>query len=220
MILILASESPRRRELLRQCGIDYEVSPVSIDEAVRAGESPEETALRLARAKARAARERERGRRGWILTADTVVADGPAVLGKPRDPRQALEYLMQLRGRVHRVITGVCLLSIADGEEMTDVAVTTVRMRRYLTMEARKYAESGDALDKAGAYAVQDQSFRPVESLSGCYTNVVGLPLCRVYALLERAGRPPRRPLPESCREGRICGFQPPPERHPQESAV
>jgi septum formation protein len=209
MTLILASASPRRRELLRKCGMVCEVSPVSIDEKPRAGEAPEATAVRLACEKARSARRRELGREGWILAADTVVADGEMVLGKPRDRRQAVEYLMRLRGREHRVITGVCLLAIPGGEEMTDIAVTTVRMRRYDVREAEAYAESGDALDKAGAYAIQDPSFRPVEDLSGCYTNVVGLPLCRVYALLERAGEPPRNPLPEGCRTGRCCGFAP-----------
>jgi septum formation protein len=212
MTLILASESPRRRELLRRCGIDCEVSPVSIVEDPREGERPEETALRLACEKARAARRELGGREGWILAADTVVADGGDVLGKPRDRRQAEEFLLRLSGREHRVITGVCLLRISDGQEAVDTAVTGVRMRGYGPAEAKAYAASGDALDKAGAYAIQHPAFRPVETIDGCYTNVVGLPLCRVYALLERAGRPPDRPLPEGCRAGRTCGFAPHPE--------
>jgi septum formation protein len=215
MTLILASESPRRRELLRRCGIDCRISPVAIAEEPRPGEAPEETAVRLACEKARAALVRERGREGWILAADTVVADGPTMLGKPRDRRQALEYLMLLRGREHRVITGVCLIRLPDGRERTECAVTQVMMRRYSQGEAERYAAGGDALDKAGAYAVQDPDFRPVERLTGCYTNVVGLPLCRVYDLLREAGIPPRHPLPESCREGRTCGFAPQAERRP-----
>jgi septum formation protein len=209
MKLILASESPRRRELLRQCGIEFEGMCVSADESPHPGEPPEETALRLAREKARLAWRRMGSRAGWILAADTVVADGGSILGKPRDDRQAEEYLLQLRGREHRVITGVCLLRAADGTETTDFAVTSVRMRNYSSAEILEYLASGDPLDKAGAYAVQHPSFRPVASLDGCYTNVVGLPLCRVYRLLERAGGKPDRPLPEGCRTGRVCEFAP-----------
>ncbi len=209
MTLILASESPRRRELLRQCGIDCEVSPVSIVEESREGETPGETALRLAREKAGAALLQWNGREGWILAADTVVADGGTVLGKPRDPRQAEEFLLRLRGREHRVITAVCMVRIPGGQEAAEVAVTAVRMRRYSKTEVKEYVAGGDAMDKAGAYAIQHSSFRPVESIRGCYTNVVGLPLCRVYALLERAEQKPERPLPEGCRTGQMCAFAP-----------
>jgi septum formation protein len=213
MKLILASVSPRRRELLRQCGIDYDLMPVSADEVSRAGEPPEETALRLARDKARLAFGRMTGRAGWILAADTIVADGGQALGKPRDAREAEAFLLQLRGRVHRVITGLCLLRAPDGAEKTDLAITAVRMREYSPAELAEYLASGDALDKAGAYAIQHPSFRPVESIAGCYTNVVGLPLCRVYALLEGPGETPDRPLPDGCRTGGACGFARLPER-------
>jgi MAF protein len=213
MRLILASESPRRRELLRQCGIECEVSPVSIVEETREGETPEETALRLAREKAHAAERPAGGCAGLILAADTVVADGGAVLGKPRDRRQAEEFLLRLRGREHRVITAVCAIRFPDGKEETEVSITTVRMRDYSPAEVEKYAAGGDPMDKAGAYAIQDSSFRPVESIRGCYTNVVGLPLCRVYELLERAGETPERRLPEGCQAGRGCEFGPPPDR-------
>jgi MAF protein len=207
MRLILASVSPRRRELLRQCGIACDVMPVSADELAQADEAPEETAVRLAREKARLAHKRVGGRTGWILAADTLVADGRQALGKPRDIKQAEAFLLQLRGREHRVITGVCLLHAPGGEEKTDLAVTTVRMRAYSAGELAEYLESGDAQDKAGAYAIQHPSFHPVGSITGCYTNVVGLPLCRVYALLEGAGETPDRPLPDGCRRGGVCGF-------------
>ena len=163
--------------------------------------------------KARLAQQHRKGREGWILAADTVVADGANVLGKPRDRRQAQEFLLRLRGREHRVITGVCLLSAPGGEETTDIAVTVVRMRNYSSSELEEYLASGDALDKAGAYAIQHPSFRPVEFIRGCYTNVVGLPLCRVYSMLERAGWKPELPLPEGCRAGKVCGFDPHPDR-------
>ncbi len=207
MKLILASVSPRRRELLRQCGIACDVMPVSADETPRPGETPEETALRLAREKVRLALDRIGGQACWILAADTVVADGGQMLGKPRDSREAETFLLQLRGREHRVITGICLIRAPEGEERTDCAVTAVRMREYSPAELEEYLASGDALDKAGAYAIQNPAFRPVASIAGCYTNVVGLPLCRVYALLEGAGEQPDRPLPEGCRAGGECGF-------------
>ncbi len=214
MKLILASVSPRRRELLRQCGIDCDVMPVAADELARAGETPEETALRLACEKARLAMGRMEGRAGLILAADTIVADGGRMLGKPRDINQAEAFLLQLRGRGHRVITGVCLLRAPEGVEKTDLAVTAVRMREYSPAEVAAYLAGGDALDKAGAYAIQHPSFRPVESIAGCYTNVVGLPLCRVYTLLEGAGETPDRPLPEGCRTGGACGFARLPDRY------
>jgi septum formation protein len=207
MRLILASVSPRRRELVRQCGIECELRSADIEEIPRAGEAPEATALRLAREKARAALRCLKGRDAWILAADTVVADGAAVLGKPRDAGQAREYLLRLRGREHRVITGVCLLHDSEEKEFTAVEITGVRMRDYSPAKMEDYLAGGDGMDKAGAYAIQDSAFQPVESLAGCYTNVVGLPLCRVYELLERAGGKPGRPLPESCRAGGVCGF-------------
>jgi septum formation protein len=134
------------------------------------------------------------------------------VMGKPRDRRQAEEFLLRLRDREHRVITGVCLLRLPSGEESAEAAVTAVRMRNYSSSEISDYLESGDALDKAGAYAIQHPAFRPVKSIGGCYTNVVGLPLCSVSRLLERAGAKPTRTLPEACRTGRECGLAPVPD--------
>jgi septum formation protein len=208
MRLILASVSPRRRELLRQCGIDCEVHSANVEETRREGETPEAMALRLAREKAHAAQGGLKGSDAWILAADTVVADGPAVLGKPREAAMAGEYLRRLRGREHRVITGVCLWHPPDDEEFTAVEVTAVRMREYSPAEMAAYLKSGDGMDKAGGYAIQDPSFQPVEFIAGCYTNVVGFPVCRVFDLLMRTGWTPLRPLPEGCRAGGICGWE------------
>lgn len=207
MRLILASISPRRRELLQLSGIDCEIRPADLEEICQEGEPPEATALRLAREKARTVSSALKGSDAWILAADTVVANGAAVLGKPRDREQAREFLLRLRGKEHRVITGVCLLTSPGGEEFTAMELTMVRMRKYSPVELESYLADGDGMDKAGAYAIQDPSFHPVESVRGCYTNVVGLPLCRVYDLLERAGCQPDRPLPVSCRAGGECGF-------------
>jgi septum formation protein len=208
MRLILASVSPRRRELLRQCGIDCEVLSADIEEDLREGEKPDATALRLAREKARGVSRTLKGSEAWILAADTVGADGSEILGKPRDAAQAREYLQRLCGREHRVITGVCLLRTPKEEAFTAVELTTVRMRDYSPSELEEYLASGDGMDKAGAYGIQHPAFHPVESLDGCYTNVMGLPMCRVYDLLERAGSKPIRPLPEGCRAGGACGFE------------
>jgi MAF protein len=209
MRLILASESRRRLELLEQCGIDCEVKPAGIAEDARDGEAPEDAALRLSLEKARAAAALLGGREVWVLAADTVVADGSDILGKPADREQARAFLQRLRGREHRVITGVCLFHTSSGREGSMLSVTSVRMREYSTQELERYLESGDPMDKAGAYAIQHPVFRPVAALDGCYTNVVGLPLCKVYRLLEDAGCSPERPLPEGCRTGRECGFLP-----------
>jgi MAF protein len=207
MRLILASESTRRQALLRRCGIAYTAALAQVEETARGGESPEDTAIRLSREKARAAAGRLNGESAWILAADTVVADGVETLGKPADVVQAREFLLRLGGRDHRVITGVCLLRAPAGEERTDLAVTRVRMRNYGADELEAYLATGDGLDKAGAYGIQHPAFRPAESIDGCYANVVGLPVCRVYALLAAAGIPPRRPLPEGCRSGERCAF-------------
>jgi len=207
MRLILASASPRRQHLLRRVGIEFAVAPVDADETACADETPEQNALRLAREKAHAAAGRLAGEGTLVLGADTVVADGARILGKPADTAQAREFLESLRGREHRVLTGVCLLDPAAGREGTDLAVTRVRMRNYTPEELEAYLATGDGLDKAGAYAIQHPVFRPVESIDGCYANVVGLPVCRLYALLEAAGVPPARPLPEGCRTGAACAF-------------
>lgn len=207
MRLILASESPRRQDLLRQCGIAFTAAPAQVEETARDSETPEETALRLARDKARAAARRLDSESALILAADTVVADGAQILGKPANIAQAREFLQRLRGREHRVITGVSLLRAPGGKEWTDVAVTRVRMRAYAPAELEAYLATGDGMDKAGAYAIQHPVFRPVDSIDGCYANVVGLPMCKVYALLEAAGAPPARPLPDGCRTGQACAF-------------
>jgi MAF protein len=209
MRLILASESRRRLDLLQQCCIECEVRPAGVAEDAREGEAPEDVARRLSREKARSAAVRLEGCEAWVLAADTVVADGPDILGKPAGREQARAFLQRLRGREHRVITGVCLFHAASGRESSELSVTRVRMRKYSPEDLDRYLESGDPMDKAGAYAIQHPDFRPVAALDGCYTNVVGLPLCKVYRLLEDTGWSPKQPLPESCRTGGECGFLP-----------
>lgn len=205
--IILASRSPRRIELLRGCGIDCEILPADIAEAPVPGESPADTARRLAREKARAASGAVTGTTGWILAADTVVALDGETLGKPADPAEARAMLERLRGRAHSVITAVCLRDGSGGAERVETSETRVWMRTYSGAEIEEYVATGDGFDKAGGYAIQSRVFHPAERLDGCYTNVVGLPLCRVYALLEQAGCPPSVPLPDECRHGGSCAF-------------
>lgn len=182
MRLILASNSPRRRSLLRLLGLDFIVQAADVDETPQAGESPAEYVLRLARAKALACADGK----NMTLAADTAVVDGATILGKPRDAVQAAAMLRRLRGRVHQVYTALALWTGAC--LLTDVCATDVLMREYSEEEITEYIASGDPLDKAGAYAIQHPDFRPVAAIRGCYACVVGLPLCHLVRLLHQAG--------------------------------
>jgi MAF protein len=175
--LVLASASPRRRELLARLLPQFGVAIPVVDESPLGTESPAALARRLATAKARAIGRAQP--QAAVLAADTVVALDEDSLGKPADAAEARAMLVRLRGRVHRVITAVCLLP-PGSQPLTGARETCVRMRDYDDAEIRAYVETGDPLDKAGAYAIQDRRFRPVAGIRGCYTNVVGLPLCLV----------------------------------------
>jgi len=201
--LILASASPRRRELLAVLGLSFQVVATQVDETVRPGELPADSAARLARAKARAALA------GYphalVLGCDTVVALDRDVLGKPADPGEARVTLQRLRGRTHVVYTAVVLLGAA--REVCQIATTTVRMRDYSQSEVEAYVVSGDPLDKAGAYAIQHESFRPVAEWRGCYANAVGLPLCHVARGLRAWAVVPPAGVPTACQRetGQRC---------------
>ncbi|MFN8542967.1 MAG: Maf family protein [Candidatus Binatia bacterium] len=189
--LVLASASPRRRELLASLGCDFTVAPTAIDEEVVAGgAAPLDAALVVARAKAAAGRTARPD--AVVLAADTVVVLDDRLLGKPVDVADARRMLGALRDRTHQVITGLCVVSPQGGGE--DVVVTAVRMRAWTEAEVTGYLASGAPLDKAGAYGIQDEPFRPVASFVGCHCNVVGLPLWTTHRLLESAGVHPLRP--------------------------
>lgn len=184
--IVLASTSPRRRELMSSLGLEVEVTPPSVSETVEVGEGPDEMVKRLALSKAGSvARSLERG---LVVGADTVVVLDDQVLGKPADPEQAREMLRRLRGRQHRVLTGVAVADASSSRVHVSSQVSTVTMREYSEGEIDSYVASGEPMDKAGAYGVQDPAFRPVERLEGCYANVVGLPVCLLVELLEGAG--------------------------------
>jgi septum formation protein len=162
MTLILASNSPRRRQLLALAGWDFIVSVADVDESPLPNESPADYVIRLAETKARAITA---DADQIILAADTTVVDGSDILGKPRDDAEAIAMLTRLRGRTHQVYTGIALLRVSDGLLLKDLCVTDVPMREYSDEEMRVYVATGDPLDKAGAYAIQHPGFSPVESM-------------------------------------------------------
>jgi MAF protein len=194
--LILASNSPRRKELLALVGWPFEVRPADIDERQRPDEPPVRYVRRLACEKAQAIAEREQG---LVLAADTIVVDGDDLLGKPADPGDARRMLRQLRGRTHQVYTGIALIDTDTGASMDDVCRTDVPMRDYSDAEMDAYIASGDPLDKAGAYAIQHAGFHPVTGMTGCFASVMGLPLCHLSLALRCLGFDPPEALPERC---------------------
>ena len=184
--LILASASPRRRELLRAAGFDFVVRPSTVAEERHPGESGEEFALRAAREKAlQVAASTPPG--SLVLGADTVVIVQGEVLGKPSDPEDAARMLRLLSGVTHRVVTGVCLVRAPDRIEALRPSATLVTFRRLDEQEIREYVSSGEPLDKAGAYGIQGLASKFVTRIEGCYFNVVGLPVALVYELIGEA---------------------------------
>jgi septum formation protein len=183
-LLVLASGSPRRRELLARAGIDFEVLPADIPEVRRPDEPPEVFAQRLAREKALAVAQRIGGPARPVLGADTIVVLGDQVLGKPRDEAHAVELLSQLVGRRHAVITGVAIAN-SDTLAVSETAVLSwVAMRDADHPEIAEYAATGESLDKAGAYALQGEGRRFVSDVEGSESNVIGLPMEETLALL------------------------------------
>lgn len=186
MTLVLASSSPRRRELLARLNFPFDVRPVDIAEDITPGVRPDILARRLAREKAEAARLVHAD--ADILAADTVVVLDGVVLGKPRDPGEAREMLVSLRDRWHEVITAVAYLPKGELSPLIRHPVTSVRMRDYTDAEIEASVGRGDPLDKAGAYAIQDMAFDPVAEYEGCYCNVVGLSLWATVEVMRKAG--------------------------------
>jgi len=183
-MLVLASASPRRKELLRNAGIAFTVQPADVDEAPLAGEAQRACAERLARLKA-AFVHRLRPNE-LVLGADTIVVIDGEILGKPRDQDDAARMLRALSGRVHEVMTGVCLM----GPSFEDVRseVTRVTMCELSNDDIREYVATGEPMDKAGAYAIQGGASRWISRIEGDYANVVGLPVALVYGMLRKRG--------------------------------
>ncbi len=195
MRLILASASPRRAEVLRDAGIAFEAISTNTDESRRSDEAPEELVLRLAEDKAKAAAAKVAGTGPAIVVgADTeVVVDGPGereVLGKPASAADAREMLRRLSGRTHSVVTGLVVIRLPDGASRSELEITHVTFAALSEREIEDYVASGEAFDKAGAYAIQGRGGRFVSRVEGCYFNVVGLPLARLYRILRELGWP------------------------------
>jgi len=182
-MLVLASASPRRQELLRNAGIPFEVQPADISEDPQPGEAAKDCAERLAREKALAvAGQRPQD---CVLGADTVVVVDGQILGKPADPADAPRMFRFLSGREHQVITGVCL--VASGQRSVASETTSVTMSEISEKEITDYVASGEPMDKAGAYGIQGIASRWIPRIEGDYCNVVGLPVALVWRMLRQA---------------------------------
>ena len=178
-MLVLASRSPRRSEILQQAGIPFVIRPADVDETPRTDEQPREYVTRLARDKAMAV---SAGPAEIVLGADTIVVIGGRMMGKPRDPADAVRMLETLSGRQHDVITGICLRTAARVIE--DCSATSVWFAALSRPEIEEYVAGGEPMDKAGAYGIQGLASRFVERIEGCYFNVMGLPVALVYRRL------------------------------------
>lgn len=212
-LLTLASSSPRRRELMTESGLPFQVIPSNAPEEPLDGETAEAMVRRLSRDKAMVVASRQGA--GFVIGADsTVVLDGRAI-GKPEDAADARRMLLDLRGTAHQVTTGLTVVNAATGESLTGHLTANILMRNFTDEEMEQSIASGTPMDKAGAYAVQDPVFRPAtlqpglpgqtgkSGQSGCYTNVVGLPLCRLAEMLQQLGYPLPANLPAAV--GREC---------------
>ncbi len=189
MKLILASSSPRRAEVLRDAGIAFEVYAPQVEEARRPNEAVEKMVARLAEAKARAAAESVGEKNhAIIICADTAVELDGEIFGKPRDAADAREMLSYLSGRTHHVLTGIYVLRLPDGATRSAVERTAVTFAPLDPIEIEAYVTSGEPFGKAGGYAIQGRAGRYIPRIEGCYFNVVGLPLARLYALLGDLG--------------------------------
>lgn len=186
--IVLASASPRRRELLERVGLVFQVVPSAIDETPLRGESAEAHVLRLSHEKALDVANR-RGQTGrWFIGSDTVVVRDDTLLGKPIDVNEATAMLASLSGRSHRVISGYAVHDRKSGRTLTAAVTTWVFFKELTAFEIEGYIASGEPFDKAGAYAIQGLGAFMVPRIEGSYTNVVGLPLCEVLATLQEMG--------------------------------
>ena len=184
--IILASNSPRRKELLRQIGVAFTTQVADVDERILAGEMPETYTMRVAANKAKAVKHLATA--GTIIAADTVVVLDDMILGKPADGHDAERMLTLLSGRMHRVITGLAVIDVGTENIKTDNAVTCVWFRTLTQNQIRSYVNTKEPLDKAGAYGIQGKGALLVERIDGCYFNVVGLPLSLLGKMLMNFG--------------------------------
>jgi len=184
--LILASKSPRRYDLLKQAGLDFEVVPSRIEEDSVKDESPKRHVIRLAEAKALDVGSRYPDR--WVVAADTIVYIDHLILGKPKNRGEAMEMLRRLSGREHWVMTGFSVHHLEKEMGDREAVKTAVKVKPLTPVEVDWYVQTGEPFDKAGGYAIQGAGSFMIESIRGSYTNVVGIPLCELIEMLSRLG--------------------------------
>lgn len=206
---ILASKSPRRKALLRNLIDSFLIINPEIQEVRQGGEAPGTFVMRNAELKARAAGNQIAslpGREWVVIAADTIVVDGDMILGKPGDRSQAVSMLSRLRGKAHRVFSGLAVFDLSRDEIKAGQVSSQVRMREYTEEEIDVYVASGDPMDKAGAYAIQNHNFDPAPDFCDCYANVMGLPLCHLAVLLHEMDSPFHLDVAHRCQES--IGYQ------------
>jgi len=190
MILILASSSPRRAEVLRNAGFVFEIRPADVDETRRPHEAAEDYVRRVAQAKARAIAEPARAdrERAIVIAADTIVLAEGQILGKPRDAEDARCMLRLFSGKTHEVLTALSVIDVPAAKEALHVEKTRVEFLKMSEEEIETYIQTGEPLDKAGAYGIQGIAGRFATRIEGCYFNVLGLPLSRLWTTLQSLG--------------------------------
>lgn len=205
--LILASGSPRRQELVALLQLPFRVHVPDVLEEVRPGEVPAEVPQRFSRLKAQSVARRLNAASGMIIAADTIVVYKGEILGKPQDADEARAMLQRLRGQRHLVLSGVTVMDAGTGKSITELCESKVWLRWLEDKEIDAYVASGDPMDKAAAYAIQNAEFAPVERVVGCPANVMGLPMCHVVRNLRRLGvtLPPTPPTNCEIRYGYLC---------------
>lgn len=187
MRIVLASKSPRRREILNNIGLKFDVIESNAEEKIEASDTPDEIVKKLAYRKAEKVSENlEDG--ALVIGADTIVVLGSRIMGKPKDEEQAFDMLSALSGVWHKVYTGLCIINTSSGACRSDYEVTEVKMGKFSSEDIRAYIRSGEPMDKAGSYAIQGLGSLLVERIDGCYYNVVGMPVFKLSQMLERFG--------------------------------
>jgi MAF protein len=197
---ILASNSPRRRALLGLFQQPFLVVPADIDETEYTGEAHADYVSRLATTKAQVVGQ-QYPNAGLIIPADTTVADGNEILGKPVDQADASRMLQQLRGRNHQVYTSIALIVPEKGILAQELCLSRVPMRNYSNEEIETYVQTDDPMDKAGAYAIQHRGFHPVEDFQGCFASVMGFPACHLARSLKKIGLMPDLKIDSACQQ-------------------
>ncbi len=201
---ILASKSPRRQMLLRNLIDHFIVMEADISEIIQPEEKPADFVLRLASEKAlTAAKKIDQSTLEdvIIIAADTIVVDGVEILGKPKNEKHAKNILDQLQDKNHQVLSGITVYQQENAQVLSKLVLTEVWMREYSGKEIQDYIDSGDPFDKAGAYAIQNDSFNPVQELKGCFANVMGMPLCHLSLLLGELNLQMNSSIADRCQE-------------------